>query len=174
MSFIELAKKRYTCRSYKETKVEKAKLDLIIEAGHVAPTAANKQPYQLIVVEGKEGLEKLSNAANIYHAPLAIIIYADAGAAWTRAYDGKKSTDIDASIVTDHMMMEATDLGLASVWICGFKQNIVKKEFNIPDNMEVISILAIGYEADEPQSPDRHSETRKPLNEIVTYYSLDK
>lgn len=90
-------------------------------------------------------LKKLEKAANIYHAPLAIVACSDTTKAWTRPYDGKQTTDIDASIMTDHMMLEATDLDLGSVWIGIFKPDVIKKEFGLPENLEPVSILAIGY-----------------------------
>lgn len=77
MEFLELAKKRYSVRAYDDRPVEKEKLDKILEAAHVAPTAANLQPVKLIAVQKKEQLNKLAKAANIYHAPLAIIVCAD-------------------------------------------------------------------------------------------------
>lgn len=78
---------------------------------------------------------KIGKATNIYGAPLAIIVCSDTNKVWTRPFDGKKLTDIDASIITDHMMMEATYLGLGSVWVCYFKPDILKAEFKIPDNL---------------------------------------
>lgn len=169
MEFLELAKKRYACRSYSNKVVEKEKLDKILEAAHVAPTGGNCQPQKLIVVKEKEGLEKIKKGADIYEAPVAIIVCSNNEVAWKRPFDGKKLTDIEASIVTDHMMLEATDLGLDTVWICYFKPEIIKKEFNIPDNFEVVNILAIGYGNGTPESPNRHANTRKSLNEIISY-----
>lgn len=172
MSFIDLAKKRYSCRVYKETKVEKEKLDLILEAARIAPTAANKQPQKLIVVQEPEGLGKLATVTNIYKAPLAIIVCSDVSKEWTRPSDNKKVTDIDASIITDHMMLQATDLDLNSVWICLFDHAGLKKEFAIPDNFEVVNILAIGYGADKVKSPDRHATMRNPIESLVAYEHL--
>lgn len=175
MDFLTLAKKRYTVRSYKKQKVEQAKLNAILEAAHVAPTGGNCQPQRLIVVQEADGLARISKAANIYGAPLAIIVCSDTSATWTRPYDGKKLTDIDASIVTDHMMMEATDLGLGSVWVCYFKPDVLRAEFKIGDGLEPVNILAIGYAdtAHDPAlSPDRHKETRKPLSETVSFEKM--
>ena len=101
MNFIEIAKKRYSVRNYSGKKVEKEKLDKILQAAHVAPTAANLQPVHLIAVESKEGLEKISKGANIYNAPLAIIVCADHNKAWVRPFDQKQTGDIDAAILTD-------------------------------------------------------------------------
>lgn len=169
MNFIETAKKRYSCRAYKQDKVEKEKLELILEAAHVAPTGANRQPHKLIVVQNNESLKKVSNAADIYGAPLAIVVCADESKAWKRPFDGKRLTDIDASIVTDHMMLQATELGLGTVWVCYFKPDVLKHELNIPDNLEPINILVIGYANDQSLGQERHKKTRKPLSDIVVY-----
>lgn len=115
MEFSELAKKRYSVRSYNGKKVEQEKLEKILEAAHAAPTAANLQPVRLLVIQEEEGLEKLSKAANVYHAPLVIVVCADHDKAWVRPFDHKQTCDIDASILTDHMMLQAADLGLGSV-----------------------------------------------------------
>ena len=163
MNFLDNAKKRYSVRSYKSQKVEQEKLDLILEAARVAPTAANLQPVRLIVVQEKEGLAKIEKAANIYNAPLAVIVCADHSTAWTRPFDKKQTGDIDASILTDHMMLQASELGLGTVWVCYFKPDILSQEFNLPENLEPVNILAIGYADEEPADPDRHGKTRIPL-----------
>ena len=172
MNFLELAKKRYSVRSYTSQKVETEKLDKILQAAHVAPTAANLQPIHLIAVQGKDGREKIGKAANIYGAPLAIIVCADHNKAWVRPFDRKQTADIDASILTDHMMIEATELGLGSVWVCYFKPDIIKKEFELPDHLEPINILAIGYSNEEAADPERHSQTRISVNQLVSYEKL--
>lgn len=170
MNFLELAKKRCSVRMYETKKVEAEKLEMILEAGRIAPTAANFQPQRLIVVQKQEGLEKLHKCTKLYEAPLAIIICGDHETSWKRStYDNKDTVDIDTSIVTDHMMLQAEALGLSSVWICHFNPELLKKEFNIPDNVEAVSILAIGYAAVEKSSPDRHEKVRKPLSDIVHY-----
>jgi nitroreductase len=169
MSFLELAKKRYSVRQYQQTKVEEDKLLKILEAARVAPTGHNNQPLKLIVVKEKTGLAKLKNGANIYGAPLAIIACGDHSAAWVRPYDGKSVVDIDTSIATAHMMLQATELGLGTVWVCYFDPKIIKQEFNLPANLEPINILAVGYAAGEASPPDRHDKARKALKDIVSY-----
>lgn len=156
MDFSELVKKRYSVRMYTSQKVENEKLNIILETGRLAPTAANIQPIKVIVVQSDEGLTKIGNAANIYGAPLALIICADHEKAWIRPFDNKQTTDIDASIVTDHMMIQAAELGLGSVWICYFKPEVLKSGFNLPDNLEPINILAIGYAGDEMSAKRRN------------------
>ena len=161
MNFLSIAKSRYSVRSYTDKKVEKEKLDKILEAAHIA-----------LVVQEEHGLAKIGKAANIYHAPLAIIVCSDHTKAWKRPFDGKQTVDIDASIVTDHMMLEATELGLGSVWVCYFKPDVIKKEFDLPDNLEPINILVLGYSNEQPIDTERHSTQRISLSELVSYENL--
>ena len=169
MDFLTIAKQRYSVSKYKDTPVEDEKLNKILEAAHVAPTGANKQPVKLIVVREMENLEKLKNGARFYDAPVVIIVCVDKSKTWTRPHDSKIISDIDASILTDHMMLEATDLGLGTLWMCWFKEDIIKAEFGIPEDIEIVNLLAVGYADCEPQSPDRHSEKRIPIDELVSF-----
>jgi nitroreductase len=169
MNFLELAKKRCSVRNFKTIDVEEEKLLKILEAGRVAPTGANFQPHRLLVIQSKEGHEKLQKAANTFDAPLVIVVCGDESEVWKRPYDGKSIIDIDTSIITDHMMLQATELGLGTTWICYFKPDVIKREFNLPKHIEPISILIIGYPAGEVASPDRHDKTRKALKDIVFY-----
>ena len=73
---------------------------------------------------------------------------------------------------TDHMMLTATELGLGSCWITYFDPEAIRAAFNLPENLVPVNILAIGYAADKPQSPDRHTQTRKALNQTVTFETL--
>lgn len=164
MNFSDIIKNRCSVRKYSSKKVSEEKLNKILEAGNLAPTAANLQPVHIIVAESDVSLNKISKGANIYNAPLAIIVCADHKTAWTRPFDMKKTTDIDASIITDHMMLQATELGLGSVWICYFKPDIIIKEFNLPDYLEPVNILAIGY-SDDLNKP----KVRKSLKNMVSY-----
>ena len=172
MDFISIAKQRCSVRKYTEKKVEPEKLDKILEAAHVAPTAANRQPVHLIAVQSEEGLAKISKSADIYGAPLAIIVCADHNKAWVRPFDKKQTCDIDASILTDHMMLQATELGLGTVWVCYFEPDVLRQEFNLPDNLEPINILAIGYANEKLADTERHSKMRIPMEQLVSYNSL--
>jgi len=89
-----------------------------------------------------------------------------------RPFDEKQTGDIDASILTDHMMLQATELGLGSVWICYFKPDVIRKEFNLPDDLEPVNILAVGYSDEETADPERHSRTRIPVGELVSYETI--
>lgn len=169
MDFLNLAKQRFSVRSYKKQAVEKEKLNKILEAAHVAPTAANRQPVRLIVVQSEEGLTKIGQAARLYGAPLAILVCVDHEKAWMRPYDQKQTGDIDASILTDHMMLQATQLGLGTLWVCYFKPDVLRREFELPDNLEPINILAVGYADGDAASPERHNEMRIPIDQLVQW-----
>ncbi|NLZ92512.1 MAG: nitroreductase [Firmicutes bacterium] len=172
MSFIELAQKRYSVRQYQTKQVEQGKIDAILSAGRLAPTAVNKQPQKILVVNTTEGLDKLNKAANIHGAPLAFIVCADHTISWKRRYDGMDSGIIDVTIVTTHMMMAATELGLGSIWVCHFNPDILKAEFALPQEIEPVNILGVGYAAGPPKSPDRFAHERKPLTDTVFYEKL--
>lgn len=169
--FIELAKARYSCRNYQARPVEQDKLDLILEAGRVAPSAVNFQPWHFYVIREKEDLERFYGA---YHrewfrtAPCVIVICADHSQSWKRKADVKDHADVDVSICTDHMTLQATDLGLATCWICNFYVDKTRELLKLPAHMEPVVILPLGYPLDS-SAPERHTEKRKPLSEIVTY-----
>lgn len=169
MEFIDLAKKRASVRAYQETPVAEALVAQILEAAHVAPTAANLQPVRLLAVRTPEGLEKLGRAANLYGAPLAIVVCADRDKSWVRPFDNKNVAEIDATILTDHMMLQAEALGLHSVWICYFKPDVLRAAFQLPDSWEPVNILAIGHSDEPPADPARHAHTRVGIDTITTY-----
>ena len=172
MDFITIAKQRMSVRNYKKTKVEPEKLEKILEAAHVAPPAANLQPVHLIAVQSEEGLAKIGKAASIYEAPLAIIVCADHNKAWVRPFDQKQTGDIDASILTDHMMLQATELGLGTVWVCYFDPDVLRQEFDLPANLEPVNILVVGYSNEKPADTNRFDKKRIPMRQLVSYETL--
>ena len=170
MSVLDIMKERYSAREYLDRKVEKEKIDIILEAARVAPTGCNFQPFKIVVIESEEGLKRLKNCVSRDFAPpLAFLVFADNDKVWTRKYDGKKIGDIDAAIVTDHMMLAATELGLGSVWICNFKPEEVKKNFDIGDNFTPVNLLYVGYASCEKKSSIRHDKERKSIEDITVY-----
>ena len=169
MNFIDIAKKRYSVRKYAAKQIEKEALDQILEAGRIAPSACNLQPYCVLVLQTEESLKKLSRAANVFFAPTVLVICADTTEVWTRKFDGKKTTDIDASIATDHMMLQATELGVGSLWVCKFEPDVLSQSFHLPPHIVPINILALGYSLDEAKSPNRHISCRKPIRDLVYY-----
>lgn len=166
MDFLELAKKRYSVRDYDTRDVADDDVKKILEAGRVAPTGANRQPHKVYVVKGN-AMERLGKHTNLHGAKMALIVCSDHSKAWVRSYDKKDMCDIDASIVTTHMMLEATSLGIGSLWICSFDPKGVHEEFQMPEELEPINILCLGYAAGEAASPNRHDTMRKPLSEMV-------
>lgn len=168
-NFLDLARSRHSVRNYENKAVEQDKLDAILEAGRIAPTAANQQPCHFLVLNDTDGLAKLNRGCGSHGAPLAIIVCADKNAAWVRPFDGASMVDIDTTIAADHMMMTAQDLGLSSCWITYFDPAVVREQFNIPANLAPVNILAIGYGAERAKSPGRFASDRKPLNTIIQY-----
>ena len=167
MDFLDLAAGRYSVRRFKTKPVDERHIERILEAARLAPTAHNYQPQEIIVVRSEEGLEKLRRCTEChYHAPLAFIISYRRDKAWQREYDGKCSGDVDASIVTTHMMMEAASLGLGSTWVMYFIPEAVSCEFELSDNTVPVAILLVG-EPDMAPSPN-HTKRTDPA-EYVSY-----
>ncbi len=169
MNFIELVKERYSLRSFDVKKVEKEKLNLVLKAGQLAPTAVNYQPQRILVIESEEALAKLKECT-IYHfnAPMALLVCGNKDEAWKRSYDGKNHSDIDASIVATHMMLQATELGLGTTWVGHFDPTAIRNAFNIPSNLEPLCILPIGYPSKDAKPNPIHTR-RKDISETVLY-----
>lgn len=167
MSFEQLAKNRFSVRSFLDRPVEKEKLDLILQAGQVAPTACNNQPQRVYVLQGEDTLKKLEKCTPCrFGAPLALLTCYAADECWKRAFDGKCSGDVDASIVTTQMMLQAADLGIGSTWVMFFDPEAVRAEFSLPEGVEPVSILVMGYPAPDAKPSALHS-AKKPLGETV-------
>ena len=169
MNFIDLARKRYSCRKYSDRKISREQINLILEAGRIAPSAKNRQPWHTIVVDEPDLIEKMKDAARFYGAPLLFIVCTNHQEAWIREIDRKPIGDIDNAIFTTHMMLQAEDMGLNSLWIGYFKPDVIAKLFPLPDNIEPVSILAVGYGEETPQLPGRHDELRKSINKIASF-----
>ncbi len=167
-TLIELAKSRHSVRRFQKSEVEENKMNVILEAGRIAPTAANQQPCKFIVLKGDE-LKHLEGTCNYYQAPLVIVVCSDKNITWKRPYDGRSMIDIDATIATDHMMLCAEDLDLSSCWITYFNPSILIKNLNLPSNLVPINILAIGYSLEPEKSLDRYNSDRKSLSTIVHF-----
>lgn len=169
MDFLELAKNRYSCRSFMEKEVEQEKLDLILEAARVAPTACNLQPQRILVLTDKAELEKLSQCTRFgWNAPLVLIICYDKNISWKRKYDSGDEGIVDASIITTHMMFEVASLGLGTTWVGAFNPHKVREVYNVPDNYEIVSILPIGYPSKDAAPSGMHFE-REDLEKTVFY-----
>ena len=171
IDFLRLAADRYSVRKFAEKPVEQEKLDKVLEAGHLAPTAVNYQPQRILVMNDEEALTKLQTCTRYhFNAPAALLVSYNKNECWKRAYDGKISGEIDASIVTTHMMLEAAAIGLGTTWVMYFDPGILRKEFSIPDELEPVALLILGYPADDAKPSAKHTEFRSP-EEIISYNS---
>lgn len=172
IDFLELAKERYSVRKFNDKKVESENVELILEAARFAPTACNFQPQRILVLDEEASLNKLKNCTP-YHfdAPLAFLICYDNTVNWKRRYDNKDAGDIDASIVTTHMMLEITNLGLGSTWVGSFDPKIVCQEFNLPDNFIPVALLPTGYPAVDAEPFPGHYK-RLDKEQTVFYNSF--
>jgi len=165
MNFLELLQKRYSVRNYSTRTVEEEKLKKILEAGRLAPTAMNFQPQKIYVLKSREAIEKLRNVTRMaYNAPIALLLCYDNNISWKahRFGDDYDSGPMDVDIVTTMMMMQATELGLGSLWVRGYCSKDIEETFELPGNIIPVCLLLLGYPAEE-NSVSR--TTRKPLNE---------
>lgn len=171
MNFLELSKKRYSVRGYQDRPVEDDKLKMILEAGRLAPTAANRQPQKIYVVRSAESMTKLRGLCRMtYGAPMALMICYDEDISWksTTATFGEdyEGGEVDAAIVTSAMMMQATELGLGSLWVRGMNAQLIHDEFGLPENEHLVAMLMLGY-TDKNAAANKRRSSRKPLEEIV-------
>lgn len=169
MDLMNLLKERHSVRKFSDKKVERDKLDLILEAGRLAPTAVNFQPQRIFVMESEDALAKLKECTR-YHfdAPVALLICYDNEISWKRGYDNKDMGEVDASIVTTQMMLEITNLGLGTTWVGHFDPAAVKTVFDLPDNIIPVALLPIGYPAETSEPNPRHFE-RLDLKKTVKF-----
>lgn len=166
-SFMDLARQRYAVREYAQTPIEQAKLDSILEAGRLAPTARNVQPQHIYVLQSPEAIAKINELTRCaYGAPVVFLVCFDTDFVWTR--NGSNSGDMDCSIVGTHMMMEATELGLGTCWVKYFDPEEVATAFELPANHKPSFLLPCGYAAETSKPSDKHF-LRKPISETVTY-----
>ena len=169
MDFLELARNRYSVRKYSDRPVEDEKLKTILEAGRLAPTAVNFQPQKIFVLKSEEAMAKLRSVTRMaYNAPMAMLICYDKNISWKahRFGDDFDGGSMDADIVTTMMMMQATELGIGSLWVRGYCTQDILNAFPMPDNITPVCILLLGYAA-ETEPINRAS--RKPLDETVTF-----
>ena len=167
MDFLTLAKERYSCRGFEEKSVEEEKIQKLLEVARIAPTAVNYQPQRILVITDKETIGSLetSNCTRYtFKAPLLMVICYDKTVSWKRRYDGMEMGMVDASIITTHIMLEATELGLGSTWVGSFDPKIAIDILKIPENYEPVALLPIGYPSMQPSN--RHSQ-RNSINDFV-------
>lgn len=164
-NFLDLASKRSSIRSFKDQSVPEELLERVLEAGRIAPSACNFQPWHFIVVRAPEQLDKLSACYKLdwfRSAPIVIAICADTEKAWSRKRDNKSYADVDAAIAIDHMTLCAADLDLGTCWVAAFKPDVVREVLELPDHIEAIGLLPLGWPDEIPKTTPR-----KELSEIL-------
>ncbi len=163
--FDAVINERFSCRSFKPERITTDELNYVLEAGRLAPTAKNKQPERIIVVENEGLLEKLKEATPCtFDAKTVLIVCYDAEECWIRSTDSKYHGDIDATIVATHMMLAATAINLGTTFVCAFNKDVLKSIIDLPKNIEPTCMLPIGYPKDV-----RPHNTRLDLEDIVIY-----
>ena len=167
MEFTSVIKERCSIRGFQQKQVEKEKLDEILEAGRIAPTAKNSQPQRVYVLQSEEAISKINEASPcIYNSKTVLLVCSNKEEAF---HKGNYSTyEMDASIVATHMILAAANIGVDSVWVEMFDNDKVKELFELPNDIEPICLIPLGYRA-ENVSPSEKHYSRKPLEETVFY-----
>lgn len=169
MTFQELAKNRYSVRFFRETPIEKEHMDLILEAGRVAPTACNFQPQKIYVARSAEAREKLASVCRCtFGAPVILVVGYDRTRDWkNKLMPGLTSGETDAAIVCTHMMLQAADLGIGSCWVGYFNPEQVAEVLGLPENITVTALLPIGYPAENAEPLPLHSQYRELADTVA-------
>lgn len=167
MNFFELVKNRYSCRKLSNKEVPEEKLNKILEAGIVAPTAVNKQPYRMWLVESKSGIENIKSVTNFtFGANKFIVVGYCEQSGWERKYDGFNFAEVDASIVATHIMLAIEAAGLATTWVGHFDAPKLKELYPEMKEYGLIAIFPIGYAADDAEPSVRHFERRSISDKV--------
>ena len=159
MTFIELAADRYSVRRFSPADIEPEKLARVLEAGRIAPTAHNEQPQRIKIITGADELAKVDECTTCrYNAPTVLLICYDKTVCWKRPFDSALSGEVDASIVTTHLMLAAHELGLGTCWVMYFNPAKTAELFALPENIIPAAMLPIGYPAENAAPSQLHSK----------------
>ena len=165
MEFYDILNRRYSCRAFSARGVESEKLERILEAGRIAPTAVNKQPVHIWAVSRPETLEAIKGVTRSnYGAPLILAVGCRPADAWVRRYDGKNGAEVDAAIVATHLMLAAENEGLATLWVGSFNPALLQNILSRAETYDLAAMINVGYPAPESQPSAMH-EARKPMTE---------
>lgn len=168
MNFLDLVKKRYSVRSYEERQIENEKMEYIMECARLAPSAVNFQPWHFYVVTDREKLDALKSTYKrewIQSAPCIIVACANHEESWHRRSDNKDHADIDLAIAIEHLCLAAAEQGLGTCWVCNFDAALCHEVMAMPENVEPIALIPIGYTPDA-EVPEKK---RKTIEDICTY-----
>ena len=171
MNFAQLCQARYSVRKYDSKPIEPEKLEMILNAGRVAPTAKNFQPQRILVVQGDD-LEKMQGCTPCLYGQTAILVVCyDKNESW-KSRSGREIGDVDGGIVLTSMMYQAQDLGIGSLVVGIYKEEMLRERFNIPEHYEIVALLMLGYPAEDAAPHEVLHFTRKELSETVSYGSF--
>ncbi len=169
MEFEKLITERYSVRKFKSEHLSAECVKKILDAAHKAPTGCNFQPQRILVINTDEAIEKLKKCTRChFNAPTAMLVCYNEEESWKRPYDGALSAPVDAAIVGTHMMLAAHNMGVGCCWVMHFNPAVMKEEFDIPDNINPVALLVMGY-PDETATPHEFHNTFRPLDEVVVY-----
>ena len=168
MDFLDLAGKRYSERNFDSTPIEQEKLDKILEAGRIVPTACNYQPQKFYVLKSEKALELAAKVTPFtYNAPVIILVCFDKNEVWkNKREEGYNSGEQDVAIAATTMMYEAETLGIHTLWIRGFNSKVASEVFNLPGNIVPGMFLALGYPSENSKPSDWHFK-RKDIKEMA-------
>ena len=168
MEFNDVLNRRYSCRAFAERGVEAEKVERILEAGRIAPTAVNKQPVHIWAVSNPETLEAIKGVTRSnYGAPLLLVVGCRPADAWVRRYDGKNGAEVDATIVATYLMLAAENEGLCTLWVGSFDPALLREILPDAEGYELVAMINVGYPSLESKPSPMHG-VRKPVGELVT------
>jgi nitroreductase len=165
MKFQDLLRRRYSVRAYESRPVEDEKIARVLEAARLAPTAANRQPFRIVLVptKGREAeLGRIYGRPWFVQAPYVLCVCALPAESWIRKYDGWNSAEVDATIALDHLILAAAEEGLGTCWIAAFDPKAAREVLNLPEGIVPVAFTPLGYPADSPQP-----KKRRPLSDLV-------
>ena len=169
MEFEQLITERYSVRSFKQEHLPKDVIDKILCAAHKAPTGCNNQPQRILVLNTDESIEKLKTCTRShFYAPTAMLVCHNKEESWVRRYDGALASPVDATIVTTYLMLAAKNEGVGSCWVMSFDPAAMRETFQIPEHIEPVALLVMGYPSDDAKPLDMHFQFRS-IDETVLY-----
>ena len=170
MEFTDVIRERFSVRDYADKPIEPEKLSAILEAGRIAPTAANKQPFRVYVIQSSEGMEKIRAITRCaFNAPAVLLFTYDDEEQWKSPLEpGFTSGHQEVSIVATHMMLAAWDLGIGSCWVNFFPNSETTKAFGLPETEKAVLLLPIGYPAEGAKPAPMHFK-KKDMDQLVRY-----
>lgn len=169
MEFEKLITERYSVRNFKPEHLPQAVVDKILEAGHKAPTGCNYQPQRILVLNTDESTAKLRACTKChFSAPTAMLVCHNKAESWVRKYDGALSSPVDAVIVATHMMLAAHNEGVGCCWVMHFDPSAMRETFAVPEDIEPVALLVMGYPSEDATPLDMHFQTRS-MDDVVFY-----